>query len=166
VDAQITGGCFVSPPQYCPGNGVTREQMAVFLLRGIHGPGYGPPAATGTMFSDVDGDRPLAGWIEQLAREHVTEGCGGSPPRFCPDALVTRGQMAVFLLKAKHGAAYAPPAPSGTFTDVPPTHPFAAWIEQLALEGITAGCGPTTYCPDGTVTRGQMAVFLVRAFNL
>ncbi len=52
------------------------------------------------------------------------------------------------------------------FTDVPLTHPFATWIEQLAREGITGGCGGTTYCPDATVTRGQMAVFLVRTFNL
>jgi hypothetical protein len=75
--------------------------------------------------------------------------------------------MAVFLLRAKHGSAYQPPAATGTmFTDVPQSHAFASWIEQLAREGITGGCGPTTYCPDTTATRGQMAVFLVRTFNL
>ncbi len=52
------------------------------------------------------------------------------------------------------------------FTDVPASQSFAKWIEQLAREGITGGCGATTYCPDATVTRGQMAVFLIRAFNL
>lgn len=57
-----------------------------------------------------------------------------------------------------HGAQLAPA--------VPLTHPFVNWIEQLAREGITAGCRPTTYCPDVTATRGQMAVFLVRTFNL
>jgi len=40
------------------------------------------------------------------------------------------------------------------------------WIEQLAAENITAGCGNGNYCPDATVTRDQMAVFLVRTFGL
>ena len=39
-------------------------------------------------------------------------------------------------------------------------------IEQLAVEGITAGCGGSNYCPDAPVSRDQMAVFLVRAFEL
>ena len=166
VNAGITGGCATTPPQYCPDSGVTRDQMAVFLLRGIHGAGYQPPGATGTAFGDVPASQPFASWIEQLAHEGITGGCATSPPLYCPGVAVTRGQMAVFLLRAKHGAGYAPPAPAGSFTDVPAAHPFAGWIEQLAREGITSGCGPTTYCPDAVVTRGQMAVFLVRAFNL
>ncbi|RPJ60734.1 MAG: S-layer homology domain-containing protein [Acidobacteria bacterium] len=36
------------------------------------------------------------------------------------------------------------------------------WIERLAAEGITAGIGTGTYCPDAPVTRGQMAVFLTK----
>jgi hypothetical protein len=54
------------------------------------------------------------------------------------------------------------------FQDVPTSYWAAAWIEQLALEGITSGCSvtPKNYCPATPVTRDQMAVFLVRAFNL
>jgi hypothetical protein len=78
--------------------------------------------------------------------------------------------MAVFLLKSKHGSAYNLPAATGTFDDVPISGPnangLAEWVEQLAREGITGGCGPSIYCPTGPVTRGQMAVFLVRAFGL
>ena len=37
------------------------------------------------------------------------------------------------------------------------------WIEQLSIEGTTAGCGGGNYCPDQPVTRAQMAVFLLRA---
>ena len=74
--------------------------------------------------------------------------------------------MAVFLLRAKHGFGYAPPAATGMFADVPVGSPFAAWIEQLAREGITGGCGGGKFCPDAIVTREQMAVFLVRAFGL
>jgi len=52
------------------------------------------------------------------------------------------------------------------FNDVPVTQWAAAWIKQLAAEGITTGCSGGNYCPDNNVTRAEMAVFLVRTFNL
>ena len=74
--------------------------------------------------------------------------------------------MAVFLLKAEHGAVYVPPSCSGVFSDVPCPSPFADWIERLAAEQITGGCGGGDYCPAASVSRGQMAVFLVKTFFL
>ena len=74
--------------------------------------------------------------------------------------------MAVFLLKARHGSAYAPPPAVGVFDDVPASSNFAPWIEQLAAEGITAGCGGGNYCPDSANTRAQMAAFLDATFGL
>jgi hypothetical protein len=79
---------------------------------------------------------------------------------------VKRQQMAVFLLKTKHGSAYAPPPCAGAFADVACPSLFADWIEQLAAEQITGGCGSGGYCPAGPSTRGQMAVFLVKALQL
>jgi outer membrane protein assembly factor BamB len=168
AEAGITGGCSTNPPQFCPDAGVTRGQMAVFLLRGMHGAGYQPPPLTDTRFADVPISHPFARWIEELALEAITAGCDTSPLRYCPEAIVDRGQMAVFLLRAKHGPSYQPPLATGMFQDVPTHHPFAQWIEQLAREGITSGCNtaPARYCPGAPVTRGQMAVFLVRAFQL
>ena len=166
-NAGITGGCNVNPLLYCPATGVTRSQMAVFLLRAEHGSAYTPPDVGGsTGFTDVPTTYWAAAWIKQLALEGITVGCG--PNLFCPETLVSRDQMAVFLLRGEHGASYVPPAVgAGTgFTDVPTTHWAAAWIKQLAAEGITGGCTATTYCPTVTVTRDQMAVFLVRTFNL
>ncbi len=161
----ITGGCGNNPIIYCPDATVTRAQMAIFLLRGIHGSGYMPPAATGTMFTDVPASLSAAAWIEQLANEGITSGCGGG--NYCPNSSVTRGQMAIFLLRAKYTSMYTPPAATGTaFTDVPLGSFADAWIEQLVTEGITAGCGGGNYCPGNPVTRAQMAVFLVRTFNL
>jgi hypothetical protein len=80
--------------------------------------------------------------------------------------MVSRAEMAIFLLRAEHGSGYTPPAATGVFTDVPTSYWAAAWIEQLAAEGITGGCGGSNYCPDQPVTRAQMSIFLVRTFNL
>jgi hypothetical protein len=161
----ITGGCSNTPLSYCPGTTVTRDQMAVFLLRGEHGSAYTPPAATGSMFADVPQNYWAAAWIEQLANEGITGGCGSG--NYCPSLPVTRDQMAVFLLRGEHGGGYVPPAATGSmFADVPQNYWAAAWIEQLAAEGITGGCGGGNYCPTTPVTRDQMAVFLVRAFSL
>jgi hypothetical protein len=75
---------------------------------------------------------------------------------------VTRAQMAVFLLKAEHGSAYVPPPCTGVFSDTPCPGPFTDWIEQLATEGVTSGCGVGIYCPGNPVTRAQMAIFLLK----
>jgi hypothetical protein len=74
--------------------------------------------------------------------------------------------MAKFLLRAKHGSEYTPP--TGIFADVPTTYWALSWIEQLYAEGITGGCSlsPLSYCPDSSVTRAEMAKFLVLTFNL
>jgi M6 family metalloprotease-like protein len=164
--AGLTGGCGTNPLVYCPNNPVTRGQMAVFLLKGIYGPAYTPPPASGTVFADVPASHPFAAWIERLFIEGISAGCGNG--NYCPSDSINRAQMAVFLLKARHGTAYVPPAVgvSTGFSDVPTTHWAAAWIKQLAAEGITGGCSASNYCPEQPVTRAQMAVFLVRAFDL
>ena len=163
--AGITGGCSASPLNYCPSVTVTRDQMAVFLLRGIHGSAYTPPAATGAVFADVPADYWAAAWIEQLAAEGITGGCGNG--NYCPSTPVSRDQMAIFLLRSEHGSSYTPPTATGAvFGDIPANFWAAAWVEQLASEGITGGCGGGNYCPSTPVSRDQMAVFLQRTFNL
>ena len=160
----ITSGCTASPLNYCPTSSVTRAQMAVFLLKGIHGSSYNPPAVgSDTGFTDVPNDYWAAAWIKQLAAESITSGCGSGI--YCPDDSVTRAQMAVFLLKASHNSSYTPPDVSATFSDTS-GHWAEDWIEQLAVEGITSGCATGLYCPENAVTRDQMAVFLVRTFSL
>jgi hypothetical protein len=157
ITAGIGGGL------YGVNDDTLRQQMAVFILKGKHGLCYTPPDCAG-MFSDVPCPSTFANWIEAMANEGITGGCGGG--QFCPQAPVRRDQMAVFLLKGEHGSSYAPPACAGVFADVPCPSTFANWIEQLSNEGITGGCGGGNYCPSNPNTRGQMAVFLVKTFNL
>src|SRR5262245_10826526 len=54
--------------------------------------------------------------------------------------------------------------PTPAFGDVPADHPFFKYIQKMTQLGVTSGCGSGNYCPDAPVTRGQMAVFLVRAY--
>ena len=158
----VTGGCGAGA--YCPGAPVTRAQMAVFLVKAKFGPDYQPIPATGTVFLDVHAGDFAASWIEEIATLGITGGCGGG--NYCPDASLTRAQMAVFILKTEHGATYLPPACTQVFDDVACPSAFAAWIEQLFSEGITGGCGGANYCPDAPSTRGQMAVFLDKMMGL
>lgn len=150
-------------------------------------------------FADVPTTHELWPWIQALYNAGVTAGCGEG--RYCPDSIVTRGQMAVFLLKwtkdggyaacpdggdrscsdrvvtrgelagfvlaAKEGTSYAPPpCTTAPFLDVPPASPSCPWIQGLAARGIADGCGSGNYCPNTTVTRGEIAVFLARTFRL
>jgi uncharacterized repeat protein (TIGR03803 family) len=151
----ITVGC--GGGNYCIDAAMTRAQMAVFILKFEHGPSYVPPPCTG-IFPDVTCPSMFADWIEQFASEKVTAGCGGG--LYCPQGTVPRQNAAVFLLKAEHGGSYVPPHCTGVFDDVPCPSQYADWIEQLAAEGVSGGCGNDNYCPDANTTRGQIAAFL------
>jgi hypothetical protein len=162
-NAGVTGGCAAGV--YCPNNPVNRGEMAVFLLLSREGAGYLPPACTTPPFNDVPVSHPFCRWIRELAARGITGGCGGG--NYCPSALVTRDQMAVFLLKTREGGAYVPPACTAPmFNDVPCSNPFAIWINELVRRGITGGCGGGNYCPTQPNTRAQMAIFLTTTFGL
>ncbi len=162
--AKITHG---AAGTFNPEGPMTRSNMARWLLLGRFGNTYAPPPCQG-IFADVDCDTtPNADWIEALYNEGITAGCGTNPLRFCPDQIVTRRQMAIFLLKAKEPPGYTPPACTGTmFGDVTCAKYSDAWIEELARRGITTGCGGGNYCPEMTTTRAQQSVFVTRTWNL
>jgi photosystem II stability/assembly factor-like uncharacterized protein len=159
----VTAGC--GSGSFCPDLPTSRASIAVFLLRGKNGVGYAPPPATGTVFGDVPASAFAAGFIEELSVQGITAGCGGG--NYCPDAALTRAEVAVLLLKTKHGSNFVPPPATGmVFNDVPAGAFAADWIERLALEGVTAGCGGGDFCPDAPVSRAQAAAFVVLAFGL
>lgn len=157
----ITRGC--NPPDnthFCPDRHVTRGQMAAFLVRAL--------SLTDKLenpFVDDD-DSLFESDIERLAAAGITRGC--NPPtddRFCPDAPVTRGQMAAFLVRA---LGYEDDGGGDRFSDDNDSI-FEHDIDCLAAAGVTKGCNPgegnTRFCPDNYVTRGQMAAFLHRALG-
>jgi hypothetical protein len=164
--AGITLGCgqnALGQPLYCPGNTVTREQMAAFIIRALGE--FSPPPPVEQRFLDVTPSNTFYAFIDRLATRQITRGCGDGTI-YCPHQEVTREQMAAFIMRAL-GEFSPPPPASQRFLDVPPSNVFYAFIDRMAILQITLGCGTgSTYCPLDYVTRGQMAAFLVRAFGL
>jgi hypothetical protein len=112
------------------------------------------------VFQDVPFAHPFFNYIWLMSEYTITHGCGVAT--YCPDDPVTRGEMAVFIIRALMGDSFAYQQ-TPYFTDVPASHPFFAYVQKMKELGITSGCSATTYCTDDPVTRGQMAVFIVRA---
>jgi hypothetical protein len=106
----------------------------------------------------------LCGFVEELARRGVVGGCGGG--NYCPQAAVSREQVAVFVLRTRDPSLSPPDCGVPIFDDVPAASAFCRWIEELARRGVVGGCGGGNYCPASPVTREQMAVFLGITFRL
>jgi hypothetical protein len=159
----VTLGC--GNGNYCPNDLVTREQMAAFILRAKGE--FNPPAPGSQRFTDVPPGNLFYNFIDRLAVLNITLGCTPDHLMYCPSSPVPREQMAAFLLRGL--GEFSPPTPgSQRFTDVPPANIFYNFIDRMAVLNITLGCTPDhlMYCPNDSVTRAQMAAFLVRAFNL
>ncbi len=103
--AGLTAGCSTSPVMFCPWDQLPREQAAVFSLRIRHGMTYVPPAATGTMFSDMTNPAYWSTtWMEQAYRDGLLVPCGtsGGKPTACPGTLIDRAWAAYMIVKAKN----------------------------------------------------------------
>jgi photosystem II stability/assembly factor-like uncharacterized protein len=158
----VTGGC--GGGNFCPTSGLNRGQAAVQIEKALRGADYpfdAPYVGPGFPAQDLDRCSGFAPYIYQFVLDGITAGC--SYTAYCQYNPVTRAQIAVFLLRAKHGPGYLPPPATGTaFADVPIDAFAANYIEEAAAEQITAGCGGGNYCPDATVTRAQAAVLINR----
>lgn len=149
-ESGITSGC--GADLFCTNNSINRGQMAAFLDRALS-----LPPTTTDFFTDDDAS-PFETSINRAAAAGITGGCAAS--RYCPNASVTRGQMAAFIDRAFD----LPETTVDPFVD-DEASPFEGNINRLAAAGIASGCSTTRFCPTQLVTRGQMAAFLDRAIN-
>jgi len=108
-------------------------------------------------FAD-DPNNVFTPYIYAIYTEGITVGCGSG--MYCSSSNVTRGQMAAFIIRAKYGENFTY---TGTpyFSDVPADSTFFKYVQKMKDDGITAVSG--TYMVDDTVTREQMAAFIIRA---
>ncbi|MBI4905785.1 MAG: S-layer homology domain-containing protein [Acidobacteria bacterium] len=157
---QITNGC-ASPTLYCPGDTMTRAEMAAFVIRALYGENF---SFTRTpYFTDVPSTHSRFSYVQKMRDLGITTGCGTG--LYCPDGPLTREQMAVFIVRARLGITSTEtfPFPSAQFfSDVPGTNGYFSYIQKLKELGITTGCSATAYCGTDPNTRGQMAVFVAR----
>ncbi|MEM9466032.1 MAG: S-layer homology domain-containing protein [Actinomycetota bacterium] len=138
---------------YEPMDVMTRAEMATFLWRFM-----GEPAADRSdRFDDVDDGTWYTTPVDWLAASGIT--IGTSPTTFSPEDPVTRGQMATFLWRL---CGRQPSTATTPFTDVATGAFYSEPVRWLYDLGITVGTTPTTYSPDGIVTRGEIATFLHR----
>lgn len=159
----ISVGC--GNGNFCPNDPVTREQMSAFIMRAKGE--FNPPTPASQRFNDVKSQNVFYNFIDRLAVLQITLGCTPDHLLYCPSDPVKRDQMAAFILRGL--GEFNPPTPaSQRFSDVPSSNLFYNFIDRLAVLNITLGCTPdhVMYCPGDSVTRAQMAAFLVRAFNL
>lgn len=150
-----------NPPdndEFGPDGVVTRGQMAAFLTRA-----FGLQIPTTDFFTDDDASI-FEDEINAVAAVGITLGC--NPPsndNFCPNDVVTRGQMASFLVRATGLGA----APLDLFTDdAGSVH--EGDINSIRMAGITVGCNPPAsdlFCDEAPVLREQMATFISRTFG-
>ena len=145
------------------GAGVVALLVVVGLLSGAGG----PVTADSDGFSDVGAAGVHEGAVQALAADGVFEGTECGEVRFCPGEPILRWVMAVWLVRVLDEED---PGGSGSsrFVDVDASLWWAPYVERLADLGVTAGCdtAPARFCPRDTVSRAQMATFLVRAFGL
>jgi hypothetical protein len=154
----ITAGCSTSPLQYCPNSTTTRSEMAVFIIVAIEG-GNNFPYTTTPYFTDVPPTDPYFKFVQKMKDLGITSGC--TPTTYCPDDPVTRADMAVFIISGRYGAIQFTYPATPYFSDVPSSSPFFPFVQKMAATGITAGCALGLYCPNDSLTRGEMAVFIV-----
>lgn len=159
--AGVLEGTECSAGEFCPDDPLTREVLAVWLVRAIDG--GDPTGEPSERFADVRADWPGVAHIERLAELGVIEQCNGDPSVFCPFGPVTRAEAATMLVKAFD----LPSASSSGFGDIAGSE-SASDVDALAGAGIATGCStdPLLFCPSRDITRGEMAALLARALRL
>ena len=139
---------------------VTRGQVAVCVARAMHLTGCAGPTPS---FNDVAPTDWEYDAVECMKDHGIMAGCRSSPPLFCPDSAMYRGQMAVVIGRAKGLTPWQNPAP--TFADVPPSDPIYGWVEAAYAAGLLNRLAlPPYYYPSRAVTRAELAVYLYNAF--
>ena len=113
-------------------------------------------------FTDVSSSDAFLPAIDLLMEYAITSGCGANPPSYCETQNVTEGQMAVFVVRSVMGGDNFTYTQTPYFSDVPSSYIFFPWIQKMQDLGIALPCASNQSCPEAPVTRGIMAVLIIR----
>lgn len=159
VSNRVAGG--YADGTYRPGNAVTRAQMATFIVGLFEAAGQ-PLPDSGDRYADVPASHAHRDSINRLGAA-IPFACGDG--RFCPDATVSRAQMATFMSKVLTAMGIELTAEHAGFTDVA-GNVHETYIRRAAGAGIAGGYSADTYGPSDSVTRAQMATFMMRTLDI
>ena len=122
------------------------------------------------LFNDVSPSDPYFDYVSLMSTNGITAGCSTTPALYCPGTPVTRAQMSVFIVAAINRALGTSLTYTQTpyFQDVPSTSTYFPFVQRIKDLGITAGCSttPALFCPDESISEGQMAVFMIVGWML
>lgn len=120
----------------------------------------------GAGFTDIEPGNPHMTAIDCIAWYEITT--GKTPTTYDPNGSLLRWETALFLNRTFEAIGHddeVPGIPQG-FTDIGGVSLDAQKaINQLKELSITSGTSPTTFEPQGVLTRGQMALFLTRMMH-
>ena len=156
----------IAIPGHQPGRRRRTRLVALVVVALLATPITPAPAVGADGFSDVSTGEVHKPAIEALAGQGVFAGTECGAGLFCPDDPIDRSVMAVWLIRVLGGEITA--AGTSRFDDIDASEWWSPYAEELVDRNITTGCktDPLRYCPDQSVTRAQMATFLVHAFDL
>ena len=168
--AGITAGTSTSPPLFSPLASCTISQMMIFLTRCVSRADTmisKTDTAAPAMYTDVNQSHWAFGNIQKAAKLGIpgTRELDDFTPGLLGEATAVKRKWAVtWIVRAL--AKDELTVTTARFTDVPLGYYLIGWIERAVALGVTVGTSATLFSPDDTMTRGQMAAFLVRAFGL
>ena len=130
----ITNGCATSPSlMFCPDDGVTRDQIAAFIIRARFASiPFSYPATQ--IFADVPPTDPFFNYVQEMYALGITTGCSTNPLMYCPDWVLTRGQMAVFVVRGLLNLLL--PATTPILTSVSPNSAPAGTPVTVTITGL------------------------------
>ena len=153
---------------YHPDWRVTRDQMAVYISRGLaDGDSNVGPGPENPSFADVPENHWAYRHVEYAVANSVVQGYGDG--RYKPGLELDRAQMAVFIARAMCGGEEGVPqlgCDGALFSDVECDFWARIHIEYIASQGVTLGYPDGRYHPEQMCSRDQMAVYVARAFGL
>lgn len=181
-EAGYVAGCNSEGPEYCPEDGLQRDQTSVIVVRGANGSSFYPDEPTQQPFADVFLGVWHAKWIARLLADSYTAGCGENAQGesiFCPYQTLTRAELTVFALRTLLGPDYAPaplnPPREVIYDDVPNEEVgqwYPKWIYDAYDRHLIQDCEDelnrldNSFRPLEIATRAEMACMMSRALGL
>src|SRR5688572_4295973 len=119
--------------------------------------------STPQTFPDVPPSHPYYAEIEECAARNIVDGYPDG--NYYPDEPLLRASAVVIIQHAAFESFESPECTETGFEDVDDEDYYCGWVEDFKERGITSGCGNNLFCPYESITRAQIAVFIIRSLG-